>query len=359
MAPHTRAWPSQQGLAYAGIGSRETPPTVLDLMGRFASQLSIQGWVLRTGMAGGADQAFYRGAHAPGRLSSTCRGQPSRPTPAHPPAPHSSTCSGSRARPPTSWRRSFTRLGRGWPEVFVLCTRATAIRCSAPTWPARRASCCAGRLTAASTAAADVSAGPARRCASPTTTASRSSTSPGPSTSSGCHGTASPPRADAARRRYRGVTHSPLRKHGRSGAGSPIIAPLRGAEGCHRHPHWSGSPTTERTLAMNESYNATLTLWPATPLPASVAHELHELGVNLSTFTVNDGGSPHRAPARTRSFSTSHSGAVAAGSPISKRSSPRCGSPASPTSPGTSSRARSPARVAPLTPPRASSASSR
>src|ERR1700677_444874 len=51
----------------------------------------------------------------------------------------------------------------------------------------------------------------------------------------------------------------------------------------------SGSPTTERPLAMNESYNATLTLWPATPLPANVAHELHELGVNLSTFTVNDG----------------------------------------------------------------------
>lgn len=40
---------------------------------------------------------------------------------------------------------------------------------------------------------------------------------------------------------------------------------------------------------MNESYNVTLTLWPATPLPASVAHGLHELGVNLSTFTVNDG----------------------------------------------------------------------
>lgn len=40
---------------------------------------------------------------------------------------------------------------------------------------------------------------------------------------------------------------------------------------------------------MNESYNATLTFWPATPLPASVAHELHELGVNLSAYTVSDG----------------------------------------------------------------------
>ena len=40
---------------------------------------------------------------------------------------------------------------------------------------------------------------------------------------------------------------------------------------------------------MNESYDVTLTLWPATLLPASVAHELQEQGVNLSTFTVNDG----------------------------------------------------------------------
>jgi len=40
---------------------------------------------------------------------------------------------------------------------------------------------------------------------------------------------------------------------------------------------------------MNGSYNATLALWPATPLPANVAHELHALGVNLSTFTVNNG----------------------------------------------------------------------
>ena len=30
---------------------------------------------------------------------------------------------------------------------------------------------------------------------------------------------------------------------------------------------------------MSDSYDATLTLWPATPLAASVAHELHELGV--------------------------------------------------------------------------------
>ena len=68
MAFDTSSWPSQTRPAYAGIGSRETPPNVLDLMVRVASQLSTQGWVLRTGMAGGADQAFYRGATACGAL---------------------------------------------------------------------------------------------------------------------------------------------------------------------------------------------------------------------------------------------------------------------------------------------------
>jgi len=68
MELHTNSWPSQKGLAYAGIGSRETPPHVLDLMVRAASQLAREGWVLRTGMAGGADQAFYRGARAHGAL---------------------------------------------------------------------------------------------------------------------------------------------------------------------------------------------------------------------------------------------------------------------------------------------------
>ncbi len=66
MALDTTSSPSQARPAYAGIGSRETPPTVLDLMTRFASRLAGEGWVLRTGMAAGADQAFYRGAHAHG-----------------------------------------------------------------------------------------------------------------------------------------------------------------------------------------------------------------------------------------------------------------------------------------------------
>jgi len=37
-------------------------------MARVAGELAAQGWVLRTGMAGGADQAFYRGAAASGAV---------------------------------------------------------------------------------------------------------------------------------------------------------------------------------------------------------------------------------------------------------------------------------------------------
>jgi hypothetical protein len=40
---------------------------------------------------------------------------------------------------------------------------------------------------------------------------------------------------------------------------------------------------------MTESYKLSLTLWPAQPLPESVALELHALGVNLSRFTVEEG----------------------------------------------------------------------
>jgi hypothetical protein len=40
---------------------------------------------------------------------------------------------------------------------------------------------------------------------------------------------------------------------------------------------------------MNESYNASITLWPAAALPASVADELHSVGVDLAAKKVNDG----------------------------------------------------------------------
>lgn len=47
--------------AYAGIGSRETPSSVCDLMTRIAHKLEDRGLILRSGGADGADQAFANG----------------------------------------------------------------------------------------------------------------------------------------------------------------------------------------------------------------------------------------------------------------------------------------------------------
>jgi hypothetical protein len=47
---------------YAGIGSRRTPPAILQLMELTAEVLADEGWTLRSGHAEGADQAFERGA---------------------------------------------------------------------------------------------------------------------------------------------------------------------------------------------------------------------------------------------------------------------------------------------------------
>ena len=52
------------GLTYAGIGSRRTPQEVLALMTELAGVLASRGWVLRSGHAPGADQAFEAGAGA-------------------------------------------------------------------------------------------------------------------------------------------------------------------------------------------------------------------------------------------------------------------------------------------------------
>lgn len=49
---------------YAGIGSRETPSAVLDIMAAVASVMATRSWVLRSGGAAGADSAFERGARA-------------------------------------------------------------------------------------------------------------------------------------------------------------------------------------------------------------------------------------------------------------------------------------------------------
>jgi hypothetical protein len=49
-------------LIYAGVGARKTPPNICRMMSYVAEQLSPTGWLLRSGGAYGADQAFERGA---------------------------------------------------------------------------------------------------------------------------------------------------------------------------------------------------------------------------------------------------------------------------------------------------------
>lgn len=50
--------------AYAGVGARATPPEICELITDLAQILARRGWVLRSGAAEGADQAFERGAGA-------------------------------------------------------------------------------------------------------------------------------------------------------------------------------------------------------------------------------------------------------------------------------------------------------
>lgn len=47
---------------YAGIGSRETPVPICNMMTSIAEQLGEQDWMLRSGFAERADQAFQAGA---------------------------------------------------------------------------------------------------------------------------------------------------------------------------------------------------------------------------------------------------------------------------------------------------------
>lgn len=49
-------------LIYAGIGSRSTPPDILELMTEIGTVLANRGWILRSGYADGADIAFHMGA---------------------------------------------------------------------------------------------------------------------------------------------------------------------------------------------------------------------------------------------------------------------------------------------------------
>lgn len=47
---------------YTGIGSRETPPDLQTLMTKIAFALANDNWILRSGGANGADEAFERSA---------------------------------------------------------------------------------------------------------------------------------------------------------------------------------------------------------------------------------------------------------------------------------------------------------
>lgn len=48
-------------MIYAGIGSRETPVNVCDLMFKIARHLAMHNWTLRSGHAKGADRVFENG----------------------------------------------------------------------------------------------------------------------------------------------------------------------------------------------------------------------------------------------------------------------------------------------------------
>lgn len=50
--------------AYAGVGSRETPPQILKEMYHVAYTLALASWTLRSGGATGADTAFEQGCDA-------------------------------------------------------------------------------------------------------------------------------------------------------------------------------------------------------------------------------------------------------------------------------------------------------
>jgi hypothetical protein len=47
---------------YTGIGSRKTPPEILDIMQKIGFKLAKMGWTLRSGGTIGANTAFYMGA---------------------------------------------------------------------------------------------------------------------------------------------------------------------------------------------------------------------------------------------------------------------------------------------------------
>lgn len=73
---------------YTGIGSRQTPPYVLDMFIELAKNYAKDGYILRSGGADGADSAFEKGAgdqkeiYLPWRGFNNNRSKLTSPTPA-------------------------------------------------------------------------------------------------------------------------------------------------------------------------------------------------------------------------------------------------------------------------------------
>jgi hypothetical protein len=121
---------------YAGIGSRETPPTILALMRGIARELAVRGFVLRSGGAHGADSAFEAGAGAACEIVLPWHGFNGRRGPtAHVLDPLDGRVRAIAAEHHPAWRRlsaasaklitrnTFQVLGRSLdaPSAFVLC----------------------------------------------------------------------------------------------------------------------------------------------------------------------------------------------------------------------------------------------
>jgi len=53
---------------YAGIGARKTPSDIQDIMTEIARKFEAEDWILRSGGAAGADQAFERGVFNPSAM---------------------------------------------------------------------------------------------------------------------------------------------------------------------------------------------------------------------------------------------------------------------------------------------------
>lgn len=62
LPPEFTAMALTRTVFYAGIGSRETPSEILKLMTKIAEKQNVDGLILRSGGADGADTAFERGA---------------------------------------------------------------------------------------------------------------------------------------------------------------------------------------------------------------------------------------------------------------------------------------------------------